>query len=220
MCGGYSLRKSRESWTREFGFTAPGQDEVFVPRVMIRPGETIPLVRDRGRGPEVDDLLWGRSSSRMPRPIINARAESIFEKPTFKRAILERRCLIPVDGWYEWVPEVDGPLTAQQARDLGLTRAGKRRKYYQFSGGETFFFAGIYGNGQVKRDGQWVPAEAAIIITAEACPQIYNSGHHRQPVIIRGSDHLAWLDPAMNEQGLLRHYLDSRVYEDLIISSQ
>lgn len=187
---------------------------------MVRPGELIPLVRAGEGGVEKADLLWGRTTARMPRPIINARAETIFEKPTFKRAILERRCLIPADGWYEWVPEVDGPLSAQQARELGLTRAGKRRKYYKFSGGETFFFAGIYGNGQVKRGGQWLPAEAAIIITTEACLQIHESGHRRQPVILKPDQFDDWLSPERGDVSEISTALQSREYNNLIIESQ
>lgn len=217
MCGGYSYRKST---TRYPGLYEPQyQSTSIFDRDHIRPGMAVCLyLANHSDGAvEAEHWNWGRQTRKHPKPIINARAETIDVLPTFATAFRERRCLVPADGWYEWVPEVEGPLSAAEAAERGLTRKGKKKLFYEFDG-EPFCFAGIYGQGQVRTNEGWRPAHCVIIVTTDACPQIADSGHHRQPVIIPQHRFHDWLDPNFHHVGDVKAMLESQPYEGLSIT--
>lgn len=123
------------------------------------------------------DLLIG---SRM----INARAETVAEKPSFRRAFRERRCLVLADGFYEW------------------RREGKRKQpmYVARKDREPFAFAGLWETWRPPDGGEAV--ESCTIITTEA-NEVVAAFHHRMPVILDAEGVDAWLDEDADEAALL-----------------
>jgi putative SOS response-associated peptidase YedK len=116
--------------------------------------------------------------------MINARGETVAEKPSFRRAFHERRCLILADGFYEW------------------QREGKRKQAYYVArrDREPFAFAGLWEVWQPPGGGDAV--ESCTIITTDA-NELVGEFHHRMPVILDAEHHDLWLDADADEQSLL-----------------
>ena len=181
MCGRYTLRDpSRHPWLREC------PDELALPRYNIAPSQPIPVVgRDREGHQVCAAARWGfrprwmDSSRRDP---INARAETVAERPMFRRAFEQGRCLVPADGWYEWHKEGTGPSVPY---------------FMHLPGQRPFAFAGI-----ATRDSEG--DRTAAILTAPAHGDA--SGiHPRLPLVIADdAEACAWLeaepDPALVER--------------------
>ena len=110
MCGLYSFRKSPEETRTLFNYL---EEPDFPPRRYVAPGGPIAIVRaDKGKR-HFALVRWGLVPSwvkeiKPGKPLINARAESVIEKPSFRNAMKRRRCLIPADGFYEWTGDVPG----------------------------------------------------------------------------------------------------------------
>lgn len=105
MCGRFSatftFREIKVRWN------ILGNPSFFVPRYNIAPSQNVPVIVKSERGNEAKLMKWGLVPSWVPDPtignrMINARGETLLEKPSFKRLVSERRCLIPADGFYEW----------------------------------------------------------------------------------------------------------------------
>jgi putative SOS response-associated peptidase YedK len=121
--------------------------------------------------------------------MINARAETVAVKPAFRAAFAKRRCLIPADGYYEWVTE----------------GKAKRPFYIYRTDGGILAFAGIYElwrNSQVPDDHEDAWYWSASIITTQATDDI-GQIHDRTPMVIAPESWTDWLDPANNERELL-----------------
>lgn len=177
MCGLYSLRQSSEAVRALFGY----EDEArFPPRPYVAPAGPIGIVRQERGARRFALVLWnfvpGWSKEIRPgRPLINARAETVMEKPTFRNALLRRRCLVPADGYYEWRGEIPGrkqPFHIHRP-DHGLIA-----------------FAGLWEHWQGP-DGSEL--ETAAILTTTASPDVADV-HERMPVIVAPEHFLAWLD--------------------------
>src|SRR5271166_1030761 len=133
MCGRYRLSR-RKQVIEEYFDTAPGDGD-WGPRYNIAPTQPIPVIRQNPREPvrEMSLVRWGlipswAKDASVAASMINARSETVAAKPAFRDALKFRRCLIPADGFYEWV------------------RTGKTKQPYCFevNGGELFAFAGIW----------------------------------------------------------------------------
>ncbi len=121
---------------------------------------------------------WSRDTTGAAR-LINARSESITEKPSFKAAFAKRRCIIPMDGWYEW------------------QGAGKQPWYMSMRDGRLATVAGIYehwrpANADPANPASWVHTNA--VITTSPSADVAHV-HDRMPVLIAHEDIDAWLDP-------------------------
>ena len=114
--------------------------------------------------------------------MINARAETVHEKSAFRSAFRARRCLVPVNGWFEWQRTADG----KQPYLLGL------------EDGSPMSFSGLWERWD--KGGETV--QSFTIITTEAAPALATI-HHRQPAIISGDAVATWLDPASARDILL-----------------
>jgi putative SOS response-associated peptidase YedK len=116
--------------------------------------------------------------------MINARGETVAEKPAFRSAFRSRRCLVPADGFYEWAKE------------------GDRKQPYLFRlrSGDPFALAGLW---ESWRDAGGDVLETCTIVTTEA-NEVVRPAHHRMPVVLPPSAYEEWLDP---EPGDLRHLL-------------
>ncbi|MEE9274201.1 MAG: SOS response-associated peptidase [bacterium] len=193
MCGRYTLIKPADTLAALFGMEG---SLGLSPRYNIAPTQFVPAVRALRPGePELALLRWGLIPSWAKDPAIgartiNARGETAAQKPSFRAAFRRRRCLIPADGFYEWVKE-----------------GGRKQPYYiQLRGEAPFAFAGLW-ESWTGAEGETL--ETCTIITCEA-----NEGlrplHPRMPVILPRENYDLWLDPAAQDpaalQPLLRPY--------------
>ncbi|HLI11140.1 MAG TPA: SOS response-associated peptidase [Alphaproteobacteria bacterium] len=197
MCGRYHLTTPPQAIQLLFGFTGPLPN--WPARFNIAPTQTVPIVRarpDKRRSrdgkpsPGVRALAlvrWGlipswATEASIGAKLINARAESLEEKPVFRAAFLARRCLVPANGFYEW----KGEGRAKQAYRIGLKEEGEEPL-------PLFAFAGLWELWERSPDGK--PIESCTIVTTEA-NELLRPIHHRMPVILSAADYAAWLDPA------------------------
>jgi len=158
--------------------------ENFPARYNIAPTQPIAIARTgERRRREFALVRWGFIPSWAKKdyfekvgtkPLINARGETVADKPTFRNAFRRRRCLIPADGFYEW-------RTEKGARQPYLIRP---------SSGGPFAFAGIWETATDPDGGE---IDTAAIITAEAGPDIAPL-HNREPVVIAAANFEKWLD--------------------------
>lgn len=186
MCGRYTLAASVPAEVRaRFGLS----DSVPVrQRFNVAPGdEVLALTTDRDGRPRGELLRWGLVPSWAENPqlglkMINARAETVQERPAYRQAFERFRCLILADGFYEWQsPGPDGPRRGAGAkRPFHITRAG----------GQPFAFAGLWsvwrGPGEER-------LRTCTILTTAANPEIAPL-HDRMPVILPAGGEKDWLD--------------------------
>jgi putative SOS response-associated peptidase YedK len=178
MCGLYSFRKSPEETRSLFNYL---EQPNFPPREFITPGSPVPIVHaSHDHRPEFALVRWGFIPSwakemQTGRPLINARAETVYEKPSFKNAIRRRRCLFPTDGFYEWQGDVPG----------------KKQAYFIHRPDQSLFaFAGIWEHWMAA-DGSEI--ESAAMLTTEPNLPVATI-HDRSPVVIHPKDFERWLD--------------------------
>lgn len=137
--------------------------------------------------------------------LINARAETVTTSPAFRSSAKSKRCLIPMDGWYEWRPN-GAPASGKKA---------SKTPYYMYGGdGEPLFMAGLWSVWRRKdgsgKDGsqEGPPLLSCTIITTEAAAQLAHI-HDRMPLTISHDDWDRWLDPdAPIDEGLLKGHGD------------
>lgn len=178
MCGLYSFRKSPEETRSLFNYV---EQPNFPPRQYVTPGSPIAIIREgNDKQPHFALVRWGFIPSWVKdvqpgRPLINARAETVYEKPSFKNAIRRRRCLFPTDGFYEWQGDVPG----------------KKQAYFIHRRDDALFaFAGIWEHW-LGADGSELES-AAMITTDPGLPVA--TIHDRSPVVIQPQDFARWLD--------------------------
>jgi putative SOS response-associated peptidase YedK len=179
MCGLYSFRKAPEETRNLFNYL---ETPDFPPRRYVTPGGPIAIVTQNAEGRHYLLVRWGLVPSwvkdiKPGKPLINARSETILEKPSFRNAMKRRRCLIPADGFYEWEGDVPG----------------QKRPYFIRKPDEGIFaFAGIWEHWQ-GADGSEL--ESACMITGAPNAEVSRI-HTRSPVIIHPQDFEQWLDCA------------------------
>ncbi|QDU60925.1 Putative SOS response-associated peptidase YedK [Planctomycetes bacterium Pan216] len=189
MCGRFTLRTPTERWARQFALE---ELPLFAPRYNMAPTQRLPVVRLSANGTRAcDELRWGfipswSAGEKHRAPLINARAESIAEKPSFRDAVHFRRCLIPADGFYEW--EQDG----RQRQPYFVSRRDDR----------PFAFAGLWESWRPPEGGPAI--ETFVIVTTEANALLSRFHDGRMPVMLQGDHGERWL------------FEESRHAEDLI----
>ena len=172
MCGRFTLKSPGRI---KFDRIARSDLPPLIPRYNIAPGQTVLAITQRDLEPETALLQWGLipSWSTESKGFINARAETIEDKPSFGESFQRRRCLIPADGFFEW------------------RRAGRSKQpyYFQMLDEAPFAFAGIWD--------QWtkdeVPILSCAIITTTA-NELLEPVHDRMPVMLRPESYGRWLD--------------------------
>jgi len=181
MCGRYSLSVPADVLAEVFALARVAD---VSPRWNIAPTQDAAVVRVREGERCLDALRWGlvpfwAKDVRIGNRMINARSETVAEKPSFKHALKRRRCLVPADGFYEWRRTPDGKVpTRIQRRD-----------------GRPFALAGLF---EVWKKGPGEPLETFTILTT-APNALLRPIHDRMPVVVEESDHDLWLDPAMQD---------------------
>lgn len=193
MCGRFSLLTPAEDIAQQFDVTLPEQ---YVPRHNIAPTQPVAAVRlhPHGGERELTFFRWGLIPSWSKDPkigsrLINARGETVAEKPSFRAAFKRRRCLIPASGFYEW----------QRVGDA------KQPMYIYPAEGSTFGLAGLWETWRAP-DGSEVDTCTILTTTPN---ELMNVIHNRMPVIIEPEDYSMWLDPGDRPEDalhLLRPY--------------
>ena len=165
----------------------------------ITPTRDIYIVRDNREGKrELTTLSWGliapwsenpHDALRSQSQAINARTETVHEKPTFRSAFISRRCLIPASGYYEWATEM-GPYAPKQP--------------FYIHGDGLIAFAGIWDRWRAP-DGTY--KESAALITRPAV-EFLATVHHRMPTFLPRDRWDAWLSPQLNKVDEIRGLLN------------
>ncbi len=181
MCGRFGLSAPEFSETRFCAQPLPEVQPLLIPRFNIAPSQdilTVALSKRLGGARALKTMRWGLTSDwaiedrKKPRPI-NLKVESLLERPYFRRLLLERRCIIPADGFYEW-EKLNG---RKQAWNIGWQR------------GKLFGFAGVWD--ATKRDGGWLVSCAILTTTPN---ELVGRIHDRMPVILLPDHERAWLE--------------------------
>jgi putative SOS response-associated peptidase YedK len=192
MCGRFANVEPIDKLVREFLV----DDVETSPRVSynIPPGSRIMAVMKSGGRRALVDYQWGLVPSwakdkNIGNKMINARAETVFEKPSFRGAAKSRRCILPASGFFEW--KKDGKLKIPQ--------------YIRFRAGNSMGFAGLY---EIWKAPDGVELKTCTIITTEA-NDLMAAIHNRMPAILSPDTQAVWLDmesPLDEIRSLLRPY--------------
>ena len=186
MCGRYSLNKSKIELEERFQAEMLGD---FKPRFNIAPTQLLPvLTSDSPKG--FSFFYWGITpdfgqNKPVAQKLINARAETIHEKISFKNSFQQRRCLIPADGFYEW------------------KRLGKKTKIpYRFTlrEEEIFSFAGIWEEYETVTG----EVQHTFLILTTTPNEVVEEVHERMPVILNREAEKKWLDKYSSDSDLLK----------------
>lgn len=179
MCGRFTLHHDTEAVAERFQV-----QETLVappPRYNIAPTQPVAVVIQSDGTRRLDGFRWGlvpfwAKDDTIGNRLINARAETLREKPSFKHAIERRRCLIPADGFYEWKR-----LSDRRKEPMHIRRAD----------GDLFAFAGLWEEWKDPESGQ--PLRTCTIITVPPNP-LLSTIHDRMPAMLRPEDEALWLD--------------------------
>jgi putative SOS response-associated peptidase YedK len=176
MCGRYAITTAPEAIRQLFRYPELPN---FPPRYNVAPTQPIPIVRIWEGQRQFALMRWGLVPSWVKDPrnfslLINARADTVNDKPAFKNAMKYRRCLIPADGFYEW--KRDGKVN--------------RPYFIRLKEGAPFAFAGLWETWSGP-NGEEV--DTAAIVTTDANEALHHI-HHRMPVILPASAYDLWLD--------------------------
>jgi putative SOS response-associated peptidase YedK len=190
MCGRFTLKTPATVLIEHFGLSTalPRQRELFEPRYNIAPTQDVTAIRATPESErEAVSLRWGLIPSwtkdlAKARPLINARSETVAEKPSFRTAVRRRRCLIPADGFFEW-----------QA-------VGKKKQpfYIRRPDEAPFALAGLWEVWDGTAQGSGPRIESCTILTT-AANQMMSELHDRMPVILSPNDYAVWLDPTNDD---------------------
>ncbi|HEV2126667.1 MAG TPA: SOS response-associated peptidase [Chloroflexota bacterium] len=179
MCGRFTLTEDRGVVARRFG-APPAHGGGTAPRFNIAPTQLVVTVTDDGAR-QIEPMRWGliphwAKDPKIGNKLINARAETLAEKPSFREALKKRRCLIPADGFYEW-HNVGG-----KKQPLRIVLKDR----------QPFAFTGLWDEWR-PLDGS--PAVRTCTIITCAPNELMAQVHHRMPVILPPEREAAWLDP-------------------------
>ena len=186
MCGRYTLATPAGKLAEQFGFEDSSVELSESYNVAPTQGVATVLEEDGRRRLEV--FRWGlippwADDPQIGSRMINARSETAPEKPSFRRAFRERRCLIPADGFYEWQ----------------RTNGAKQPFYIHMHDGHPFAFAGLWESWSKGGEGE---VRTCAILTTEA-NAVVGDVHERMPVIVAPDAYDVWLDPASERDELV-----------------
>lgn len=191
MCGRFTLTIDLAGITKKFGVEATAQAMHSAPRYNIAPTQPVAVVMRNG-AVHLDELRWGLIPSwakdeSIGSRMINARAETLAEKPSFKGLLRSKRCMILADGFFEWRQE----------------NGRKVPMYITMADQQPFAFAGLWDSWK-SPSGE--PLRTCTIITTEP-NELVATIHNRMPAILLPEAYESWLDPAIKDEQLLEHWL-------------
>ena len=180
MCGRFVKKSSKEELRKRFGFDDPAQGVLLEPRYNIAPSQEHPILIVSQDKRILTMMKWGlvpywSKDPKVGYKMINARSEGIEEKPSFRKPLKKRRCIVMADGFYEW------------------HKPDKKTKIpycFRLKSGDPFALAGLWdlwdkGNETLK----------TFTIITTAPNELMEPIHNRMPVILREKDEGRWLDP-------------------------
>lgn len=188
MCGRYTLTAPAGTLVEELHIPEEDIEELETelhPRFNIGPGQHVPVIVMHDGQRHAKLMRWGylpvwAKNLNDGYKYINARSEGVFDKRTWRNAILHRRCLIPSDGFYEWRKREDGV----------------KQPYRIYPKQQPFYcFAGVWSTW---KDAEGLPWDTFAILTTEANAEMQPI-HDRMPVILQPDDYDRWLDTSLDE---------------------
>lgn len=181
MCGRYTLKTPVDTLAKQF--EVEEYPSSLAPSYNIAPTQQVATVLVEDSKRKLEMLHWGLIPSWADDPaignrMINARAETVATKPSYRSAFKSRRCLILADGFYEWKKTSDG----------------KQPYHIRMEDGSPFAFAGLWESWHNDRE-----IRSSTIITTDP-NELLGEIHNRMPVILHPEDYEMWLDPDFNEK--------------------
>ncbi|PYS89593.1 MAG: hypothetical protein DMF64_17335 [Acidobacteria bacterium] len=196
MCGRFSQRTPAKKIAQKFGV-----EEVppLLERYNVAPAQVVLGIRAGDGMREATFFKWGlvprwAKDPAIGNKLINARAETVTEKPSFREAFLRQRCFIPADGFFEWARQGDR----------------KQPLYFHLRDGEPFAIAGLWE----RWEGDGGPLETCTLLTTEA-NDLIAPYHDRMPVILKPEDYDRWLDAGARQAEILRPLLRPYPQEEM-----
>jgi putative SOS response-associated peptidase YedK len=200
MCGRMTQQTDPAEVARVFDAEVAAAED-FAPSWNVAPTDPVTVVVQTDRGRLVERHRWGLIPAWADSPSdgasrINARAETVLTSPAFRVAFRRRRCIVPADGFYEWI------------RD-----GGKRKPFLlrpsdllvDSDGSRLLAFAGLWSIWKDPATGIWIPS--CSVVTTRASEQVAPI-HNRMPVVLRGGSWRTWLDPEVRDPGELLSLLE------------
>lgn len=202
MCGRFVSFSTTDEIQRHFGVEKIRPKEVQ-PSYNVAPTQQIAVVFQESGQQVLDTMHWGlvpfwAKDPSIGNRMINARSETVAEKPSFKAAFRQRRCLIVNDGFFEWT----GPK-------------GNRQPMFIKPEGETgpFAFAGLWETWKPKEEPDATPLTSCTILTMDAAESIREI-HHRMPVMLKPGAYEVWLNPAGIDPGDFERIVSTQAYSN------
>lgn len=196
MCGRFVQAAKKEQLASRFKVSLPEQ-VALTPRYNLAPTQGAAVLTEANRRPMLDFCVWGLIPGWSSNPaagsrLINARAETLWEKPSFRDPVRYRRCLVPANGFYEWA---------------GERRAGKKTPYYFTVKDQPLFaFAGLWAIW-ADRDGGEIRSFCIVTTAADSFMKPY---HHRMPLILTPDQEAVWLNHDYYRPDELAPIIDDR----------
>jgi putative SOS response-associated peptidase YedK len=199
-CGRYTLHAKSKDLINHYKTTKT--PNTIAPSYNVAPGQTMPVVTEKENGErEIEPMRWGlvpawAKDISIGYKLINARDDSVFEKPMWRSAILKKRCLIPANGFYEW--------------EKPLSNSNELKKPYYIHPKQTdiFSFAGVWS---IWKDAEGKELKTYSIITTESNEEM-RSVHNRMPVILYPEEEAEWLDSSHSAREEVEPFIHP--YED------
>jgi putative SOS response-associated peptidase YedK len=196
VCGRFTSVTPVADLARYFDVDEVVADELGA-RYNVAPTDPVYAVARRGDGLRLGTLRWGlvppwADDVKVGARMINARAESVVDKPAFRQAFARRRCLLPADGFYEWHRNVAG--------------ATGQPWYLRRPDGQPFALAGLWETWRPRGTGEGERVVSGAIVTTAANAALAPI-HHRMPVVLPAEAWPAWLDPHNHDTEALARLL-------------
>ena len=198
MCGRYAQSTDPKKLAKEFKVAKVPNVE---PRYNIAPTQEVLGVSESPDGREMTFYKWGlipswAKDASMGARLINARSETVQEKPAFRAAFKQRRCIIPADGFYEWQ----------------RTQGRKQPFFFRMRDERPFGFAGLWERWEGE-GGQAI--NSCTILTTEA-NEVLRPVHDRMPVILHPDEYEVWLDTDVRKLDLIKEMLRPYPAEEMM----
>lgn len=197
MCGRFTLLADEAEILKEFGLTPPLNN--YEPSYNIAPGQKVLAIINDGRSKRAGYLKWGLVPSWAKDPkigykMINARSESAHQKPSFKKLMARKRCLIVADSFYEWKKED----TSKQAKRI------------QMQDRNLFAFAGLWDKWQQAGEELFT----CTMLTTDS-NEFMQDIHHRMPIILPKESQDDWIKPQLIQPESAQQFITNLKMDDM-----
>ncbi|WP_077617363.1 SOS response-associated peptidase [Bacillus sinesaloumensis] len=193
MCGRFTLSAEFDEILNRFDIEAAIEQDLYTASFNIAPSHSVLSVINDGKRNRLGYLRWGfvpswAKDEKIGYKMINARAETLAEKPSFRQAFKQRRCLVIADSFYEWKKDANNLKTPMRIK---------------LKSEELFAMAGIWERWN-SPDGKTLFSCSIITTTPN---ELMKDIHNRMPVILKKEDEKTWLDPSLDDVSVVSHLL-------------